>query len=383
MKDHDHDLHTSTHAEEVIPHRQIATPESLDGYGSIFLMEKERTGFYETSSGLVMDPEVCTAIESLMQIERFVQSVLGVEASALQKNKHGEIRHPRLKGWVNAFKGWDEEAITKALPHYEFSPNAKLFFSVQAMYPPASVFPPPEYFDLITAALRKYAVEPAYRSEHSRRARLAKDNHRSVRRYFDGLFERFSRILVVRIDLAYREHAKHLSLDEVMAHKRRLHNNIRHNKRLGSPIGYVFGLEYGLKRGGYHFHCLFFFDGHRARQDISLADLIGKYWSTQVTDGQGRYFNCNKILYKRSCTGQIDYYDAEKRQNLDMAAAYITKKGFFLALKKDGVVLKARTFFKGELPQPKSARGRPRKSVSAATKPSSTALNKAHRTALR
>lgn len=57
-------------------------------------------------------------------------------------------------------------------------------------------------------------------------------------------------------------------------------------------------------------------DGANVRQDITLARLIGEYWSLNITAGAGIYYNCNlfKADYDKLMIGMITYSDLQMRE---------------------------------------------------------------------
>ncbi|MFQ1818931.1 inovirus-type Gp2 protein [Aeromonas veronii] len=181
----------------------------------------------------------------------------------------------------------------------------------------------------------------------------------SLQRYVNGLFQRYSRLLVLRVDLSYkREHRDSLSLDEIIKHKDALLKNRRKGALAANWVGYACRLEFAPETG-YHFHLVVFLNGANFRSDVCHAGFIIEEWK-YITGGRGRGFNCNmkaKANEYRFCgIGVVNHHDKEKRQYLHKALAYLTKSDRVAKLKLDG----RRTFFKGTLPKKVTARGRPR-----------------------
>ena len=187
----------------------------------------------------------------------------------------------------------------------------------------------------------------------------ARKNTVSLQRYVNGLFQRYSRLLVLRVDLSYkREHRDSLSLDEIIKHKDALLKNRRKGALAANWVGYACRLEFAPETG-YHFHLVVFLNGANFRSDVCHAGFIIEEWK-YITGGRGRGFNCNmkaKANEYRFCgIGVVNHHDKEKRQYLHKALAYLTKSDRVAKLKLDG----RRTFFKGTLPKKVTARGRPR-----------------------
>ncbi|RYF51080.1 MAG: inovirus Gp2 family protein [Cytophagaceae bacterium] len=71
-------------------------------------------------------------------------------------------------------------------------------------------------------------------------------------------------------------------------------------------LRYAWAREYGTETG-FHFHLLVLLNGHIAQEGISTAKLIGEHWQQKITEGRGRYFNCNAHEYKTPVLGRIHF----------------------------------------------------------------------------
>ena len=168
-------------------------------------------------------------------------------------------------------------------------------------------------------------------------------------------------VLVMRIDFAIKpEFHKKTSLEDMQEYLIKFLNNNRSNKLFMHQVGYIWKLEYGVRKG-HHFHVMLFFDGSKVRQDVVYAKAIGEYWVEVITNGKGVYFNCNhkKADYLYLGIGQVKHSDTEMRKNLLKAANYLCKKEQYLYLQ---LSKRMRTIGKGQILPPKvSSVGRPRK----------------------
>lgn len=197
-----------------------------------------------------------------------------------------------------------------------------------------------------------------------------KRNFNSGAKLVNRLFDNYSKIMVVRVDLGYTSKnmggrdddsdlsRREINLNKVSDDRRKFFNNIRQTSIGSALIGHIWKLEYGEDKG-FHYHMIFFFDGAKVHKDSYYADEIGKYWS-QITGGIGCYFNCNraKSEYKRLGIGMISHYDHELRDNLIwVVLAYLVKKDQMISCDTG----KHRTFGRSEIPKPKNPSGRPRK----------------------
>ena len=225
--------------------------------------------------------------------------------------------------------------------------------------------------------------------------RNANKNLGRIRQYVNLLFERHARLEVLRVDLLYREAclddqtapkagerlcaaSQQCQVDMLdgkktvrenlarinvrtakddMAHFLR---NMRSNAIFDSMVGYIWKLEYS-RWSGYHFHCVFFYDGSKVQKGAYLAQQIGDYWTNTITNGRGFAHNCNldQRRYRSWGIGRVDYDDVDKRVKLDQALAYLAKREQYVRVKPGS---KCRVFQTGVVKQ-KPASGRPRSKV--------------------
>ena len=187
-------------------------------------------------------------------------------------------------------------------------------------------------------------------------SRMTTRNSVSLQRYLNDLFEIHSRLLVVRVDFHYhKSEYERLSLEQVMADRDFFIRLVKREHQY--LVGMCWKLEYGRDRS-YHYHMVFFFDGAKVRQDITLGQQLGELW-LEMTDRTGTYYNCNadKFKYDECYLGQINYDDTHKRAALTHAS-YLTKVDeSIIAVQLND---KARIFGKMMLPKHTSGAGRPR-----------------------
>ncbi len=201
-----------------------------------------------------------------------------------------------------------------------------------------------------------------------------KKNFISGLNFINSLFDKHSRLMVIRIDLAYKSKDEDkdnqngfidcnaINLKRVRDDRKKFFNNIRMCSISESMLGYIWKLEYGQDKG-LHYHMIFFFDGSKVCKDAHYADEIGKYWN-KITGDLGCYYNCNrsKSQYKKLGIGTINYYDTNLRDNLTWKVlAYLVKKDQMIKPDISSKVKSYRSFGRSEIPEPKSRAGKPRK----------------------
>jgi hypothetical protein len=152
-------------------------------------------------------------------------------------------------------------------------------------------------------------------------------------------FDRFSRVLSVRVDFGYQtsrldgsDKSTSLSVEEAVEHRDQLLDHVRKTYGKGF-IGYAWAMEGALLKG-IHFHFLLLFKGSDHCSDIGIADGLGKHWVQEITEGSGTFWNCNrsKSTYDRDRLGigMLHRDSKENWEGLRILASYLTKLDFFL-----------------------------------------------------
>lgn len=241
--------------------------------------------------------------------------------------------------------------------------------------------------------MRERATKLGTRKKMTDWKRNANKNLARTRLYVNELFERYARLEVIRVDLLYRKTAitqdsvrkanealqvaaqmglncfmdgreapdepENLARIDVRTAKADMTNflrGMRGNPVFDHMVGYIWKMEWS-RWGGYHFHCVFFFDGSKVQNDYVLADHIGRHWQ-DVTDTRGFTHNCNADArrYRNWGIGRVDHYDHAKRVLLDQALAYLAKRDQYVRVKPG---CKCRVFQTGGM-KAESTAGRPR-----------------------
>lgn len=161
----------------------------------------------------------------------------------------------------------------------------------------------PDHFDspYVTIFNKLYRALVAAFSEASVKSKIYEENRELQRRYteyqnyIDRLFMKFKRLIVVRVDLQYKEDfAREISLVAANKHLERFFANHRWNKIFKGIVGRIVHTEYGVQKG-IHFHVILFFNA-RIRNPachVFLGQQITRYWEEVITGGEGYGWNCN------------------------------------------------------------------------------------------
>jgi hypothetical protein len=170
--------------------------------------------------------------------------------------------------------------------------------------------------------------QPDFTYECNRNRRNSVNNYKRLCELMETLFECHSRLMVVRVDLGYSEFdSPYIDYGTARYHREQLCLAFNTHSLFNHLLGYAWKLEWQPKKG-FHYHFIFFFDGHQCQEDITQARLIGEMWAKAITGGQGLYYNCNlnaEQTYHNNALGCIDYHDFEKKRGLYWLAKYLTK----------------------------------------------------------
>jgi hypothetical protein len=318
--------------------------------------------------------------QHILNIERFVEAVERDDGFEFQfKPDRFEVMHPsdptdsgQLTFFMKQLQYWQHETYAE----FEYSVNATVFFAAEREIYPVRGHQGGNYqdefhrFNALIALIRSEVRSTDIRKKRSERERQARNNYESAHDRIQQHFDVCSRILIVRVDLYYPPQVwenMELPLENIKRDFRRFLNNRRCNSLFEYQIGLIWKLEYGIKKG-YHYHCLFLFDGSKECNDTNLGQQIGLYWQNQITGGQGTFYNANTANAKKGFEikgklgiGMVSHDDVQTRGNLETILEYMTKKDQYLRIK---LSKKARVFSAGEKPKPRTTKaGRPRAST--------------------
>jgi hypothetical protein len=212
--------------------------------------------------------------------------------------------------------------------------------------------------------MRREASSADFKRVIRRFVKAEKKREKSLNIYIDTLFNRYSRLVVIRLDLSYSVGSFKVkdiqqNLLEVKADWTKMQRDLHKGLPVKDMLGFACKLEYGHAKD-FHFHLLVFYNGSTYRKDVALARLIGEHWRQEVTEGKGRYFNCNnkKRNYKFLGVGVVSHFDSFLISNLkSVVAAYLVKIDYWVRF-SPGL---GRSFYRGNMPKLDCAkRGRPR-----------------------
>jgi hypothetical protein len=130
-------------------------------------------------------------------------------------------------------------------------------------------------------------------------AQQEKNNTESLEDYIGKLFHHYSKLLIVRVDLAYKNDSKgQINIEQFYKHFEKMRNRLSNKDTCFQDLhGYAWALEQSTENnGGYHAHLLLIYDGTKVQKGSYYAQRIGEKWQ-EITQGHGCYFNPHSKEY--------------------------------------------------------------------------------------
>lgn len=166
--------------------------------------------------------------------------------------------------------------------------------------------------------------------------RSADENYKELMKCIHALMVRYKKLLVLRMDYGYiKPDAWPVSCASVDYIDFRNHRDVllkNTNKRFyRNLVGYAWRIEYGMKKS-FQIHVVYFFQGCHQEDGDALSRRLGDFWSSDITNGEGLYYDCSNFLggCKRAGTGVINIDDIRGEAALKDAALYMTKSDYLI-----------------------------------------------------
>lgn len=261
-----------------------------------------------------------------------------------------------------------------------YAPQLKLFFEHVTKHPLLSLSPFNRHLPIpdgrvaadvandFVLYLREQGKKIRIKQKIADWKRTTNENRERLRIYVPALIEKYSRLLVVRLDVNYKKamvsvdeiqeladkllslaatDVMHLmngsSVDDLVKERetlarvdiREVKKDLEHlfrNMR-GKPslfehmVGHVWNIEFS-RVGGYHIHLALFFDGSKVQKDGWYGDMIGAYIEQVITGGRAVVHNCNRHREDygdKWAIGMVEYFDKPKCQRLLEVLDYLAK----------------------------------------------------------
>lgn len=197
------------------------------------------------------------------------------------------------------------EEIVRQYPLHKFNPYVDAFIRCLDLYFPyrlpwwldlrsdQDVLEAVELLNRLVTSIRVEINNAEFVKELAKSERVTNKNFRELMKYTDSLFDVCARMLVLRIDLSYRNMysghdgaEREVSYEDVRSHREALFSYLKKDALRDCFVGYAWKLEYGLDKG-YHYHVLLFLDGSKVREDVTITKVISEHWKNEITGGKG------------------------------------------------------------------------------------------------
>ncbi|WP_180040019.1 inovirus-type Gp2 protein [Acinetobacter sp. YH12218] len=254
-----------------------------------------------------------------------------------------------------------DEAIKKHIPaHMLTNTEEPIFWKMSQSTPISSLrvgMVKADFMNNLVYEVWGLTQTPEYKQAVQNRLERSNNQFQKGMKLINDLFQVKCKLLIMRVDFALKAETNLLLTDLKTLMSKFLKKILVSKGELEGIEGYIWKLEYGVKKG-YHYHCIFFMDGSKHSKDSYYAQKLGELWK-QVTDDQGIFHNCNasKFKYRNLAIGCISHDDEEARKNLEIVMSYLSKTDQFLMEK---TLKKYRVFGTSTRKIEKSQSGRPR-----------------------
>jgi hypothetical protein len=192
--------------------------------------------------------------------------------------------------------------------------------------------------NVLVARIRQIIRGREFKRKENDRRYEASQKRATLTEYVSRVLDRYSRTVVVRVDLHYRAVVRtRLRIEHVFEDMDRLIRARERNPIFKYETGYICSVEQGEDKG-FHIHAAFFFNGAEVRSDFNKAREIGGLWE-QISRGHGYCYSCNddKGRYGDEVgIGTIRRADTQACGRVIKAMHYLTKDTQHLRIKPAG-----------------------------------------------
>ena len=174
--------------------------------------------------------------------------------------------------------------------------------------------------------------------------------NRKLRRHQDQLFERYSKLLMLRVDFSYLQDSDSHGEGDIHSTVADITLLIQRCGDINGLVGYAWVLEQ-TEQHGYHIHAAFYLNGQKHRRAWTVFEALSDTWK-YVTWGEGHTHRCEPKEHYR-VRGELvtSHDDARGRRGMQYILSYLSKQ----AQKSLGVICQL-----SAIPAPQTA-GRRRK----------------------
>ncbi|MGB3252513.1 hypothetical protein [Buttiauxella gaviniae] len=164
-----------------------------------------------------------------------------------------------------------------------------------------------------------------------------KQTQKKFEKYVDGLFERYSKLLLLRVDFAYRKNSSdflHQDIPGLCADMMRFEYQL---ENISGVSGYIWIAEQG-DRHGHHVHAAVFVNAQKRNKSWPVYQEISAAWE-DVTNDNGYAHYCKPEPHHTAQAGKVIHFsDASGISDMKIITSYLAKS----RQKPDGIIFSIR-----------------------------------------
>lgn len=185
----------------------------------------------------------------------------------------------------------------------------------------------PEAMNLLVERIRDLSRLDDYRRRSADRRYQAKRQAEDVQAFVERVMDRYSKTLVLRVNLYYREAARPwLGIEQVFEDMNRLARARRSHPIFEHLVGSIVRVEQGQDQG-FHLHVAFFFNGSEVFRQFRIAERIGELWN-EITQNRGYWHDSSRDFTGDDDlrgTGMFRRSDSKGRKAVASLMTYLVK----------------------------------------------------------
>lgn len=149
--------------------------------------------------------------------------------------------------------------------------------------------------------------------------------NRKLRRHQDQLFERYSKLLMLRVDFSYLLDSDSHGQGDIHSTVADITLLIQRSGDINGLVGYAWVLEQ-TEQHGFHIHAAFYLNGQKHRQVWTVFEALRDTWK-YVTWEEGHTHRCEpKEHYCVRGEWVTSYDDARGRRGMQYILSYLSKQ---------------------------------------------------------
>lgn len=149
--------------------------------------------------------------------------------------------------------------------------------------------------------------------------------NRKLRRHQDQLFERYSKLLMLRVDFSYLQDSDSHGEGDIHSTVADITLLIQRSQGIKGLVGYAWVLEH-TERHGFHIHAAFYLNGQKHRRAWTVFEALRDTWK-YVTWGEGHTHRCEpREEYRARGEWVTAYDDIKGRKSMQYILSYLSKQ---------------------------------------------------------